>query len=427
MDIKKLHEIFLTSKGISTDTRTIQKDQLFFALKGDNFDGNKYAVQALDKGAGYAVVDDPTLINIPNCIVVKDVLESLQNLARFHRKYLNIPILGITGTNGKTTTKELINAVLSQKFKTFATQGNFNNHIGVPLTILSMDKSTEFGIVEMGANHIGEIAQLCSIANPDYGLITNIGRAHLEGFGSFEGVIKAKTELYQHIAQNGKMLFVNADDQLLMKLSGDFKKELYGKNIDAGNKFSLEKKELFLTLKWNTDKIKTQLVGNYNFYNVLAAIKTGLFFGVSKNKIIEAIENYRPKNNRSQFLDTGKNKLIVDVYNANPVSMQSAIENFYSIKASNKLLLLGDLLELGNVSADEHEKVLKLIKNLNFKNACLVGNEFYRFANDKLYPYLFFKNTDDLIGYLKKEKPENFYALLKASRGIRLEKIIPYL
>ncbi len=426
MDIEKLHKIFLASEGISTDTRLIKKNQLFFALKGENFDGNKYAGLAIEKGAAYVIVDNPDVAKGDKYILLDDVLKSLQQLAVFHRKYLNIPILGITGTNGKTTTKELINAVLQKKFKTFATQGNLNNHIGVPLTILSMDKSTEFGIIEMGANHPGEIAFLASIAQPDYGLITNIGKAHLEGFGSFEGVKKTKNELYVYIAENNGNLFVNADDDLLMKLSANIRRILYGKSVDKNEQFQIVENDIFLTIRWNNLSVKTQLVGNYNFYNVLAAISIGRYFNVSENKLISAIQEYVPKNNRSQFQQTANNKLIVDVYNANPVSMKLAIENFHKINAGNKLLLLGDLLELGNVSADEHQKILDLVKILNFPKACFVGNEFYRFSKSN-YPYRFFKTADELNQYLTKEKIKEHTVLLKASRGIKLEKAIPYL
>ena len=426
MDIEKLHKIFLASEGISTDTRVIKKNQLFFALKGENFDGNKYAGLAIEKGAAYAIVDNLAVVKGNKYILVNDVLLSLQQLATFHRKYLNIPILGITGTNGKTTTKELINAVLQKKFKTFATQGNLNNHIGVPLTILSMDKSTEFGIVEMGANHPGEIAFLASIAQPDYGLITNIGKAHLEGFGSFEGVKKTKNELYVHIAENNGKLFVNADDDLLMELSANIRRILYGKSVDKNEPFQMATNDVFLTVKWSNLILKTQLVVDYNFYNVLAAVCIGRYFNISKDAIIDAVESYIPKNNRSQFQKTDNNKLIVDVYNANPVSMKLAIENFYKINAGNKLLLLGDLLELGNVSTDEHQKILDLVKILNFSKVCFVGNEFYRFSI-KGCPYHFFKTVDELNQYLAKEQIKEHYVLLKASRGIKLEKAIPYL
>jgi len=425
MDTTDLHKIFLQSEGISTDTRAIKKNQLFFALKGDNFDGNKYASKAIEQGAMYAIVDDSEIVKNKKYILVENVLDTLQQLAAFHRKYLNIPIIGITGTNGKTTTKELINAVLRQKFKTFATQGNLNNHIGVPLTLLSMNKSTQLGIVEMGANHPGEIKLLASIAQPDFGLITNIGTAHLEGFGSFEGVKKTKNELYQYIAKTGGKLFVNADDELLQELSAGIERVYYGKSIDKNNRFHIARKGVYLKVVWNNQPVNTRLVGDYNFYNVLAAIRVGLYFDLAKNKIIEAIEAYQPKNNRSQFVDTGKNKLIVDVYNANPVSMKLAIENFHKIEADNKLLLLGDLLELGAVSNTEHQKILEYVQPLKFKEACFIGNEFFQFAAS--YPYHFFKSADDLNKYLEKEQIKEYYVLLKASRGIRLEKAIPYL
>ena len=427
MNIEKLHKLFLKSSGISSDSRTISKGQLFFALKGDNFDGNKYAELALNNGASYAIIDNPNFKKQQQYILVDDVLISLQKLAAYHRKYLNIPILAITGTNGKTTTKELINAVLNKKFSVQATKGNLNNHIGVPLSLLAMNNDTELGIIEMGANHPGEIANLAQIAQPNYGLITNIGTAHLEGFGSFEGVKKTKNELYEYIAKTKGKLFVNADDQLLMDLSSKINRILYGKNTNKKNKFIVEKHDVFLQILWNDKQINTQLVGNYNFYNVLAAICIGLYFKLTKQEIIQAIEQYEPKNNRSQLLKTAENKLIVDVYNANPVSMKLAIENFVLLKASRKLLIIGDLLELGTVSHEEHKKIIELVKKHNFTEVFFVGNEFFQFKSDYNYPYLFFTDIDTLNKYLQNKKIKEYYVLLKASRGIKLEKAIPYL
>lgn len=427
MDINKLHHLFLTSKGVSTDTRHIKKGQIFFALKGDNFNGNEYAYSAIENGASYAVVDDPAVVKNEQLILVSNVLKSLQKLAAYHRKYIDIPIIAITGTNGKTTTKELVSAVMSKKHAVFATQGNLNNHIGVPLTLLSMDKSTQFGIVEMGANHIGEIEILCSIANPNYGLITNIGSAHLEGFGSVEGVKKAKNELYQYISGTKGTLFVNADDDLLMNLSTHISRVIYSENSNSDCKAAKLKSDTFLKVKWKKEQLVSKLVGDYNFYNVLAAICIGVYFKVNKKDIISAIQEYEPGNKRSQFLETNKNKLIIDAYNANPTSMGLSIENFQHIKAENKLLILGDMLELGKSSYDEHKKIVDLVQKLKFKNAFFVGNKFMQFCDTTAYPYLFFNTVSDLNVYIENKPLKNSFILLKASREIRLEESIPSL
>ncbi|MEN8120331.1 MAG: UDP-N-acetylmuramoyl-tripeptide--D-alanyl-D-alanine ligase [Bacteroidota bacterium] len=427
MEINKLHNLFLTSNGVSTDTRFIKKGQIFFALKGDNFNGNKYAHSAIESGARYAIVDDSTVVKNEQYILVDNVLESLQKLAAYHRTYLDIPIIAITGTNGKTTTKELINAVMSKKYVVFATQGNLNNHIGVPLTLLSMDKTTQFGIVEMGASHIGEIEKLCSIVNPNYGLITNIGSAHLEGFGSVEGVKKAKNELYRYISATKGILFVNGDDDLLMNLSKDISRNIYSANINSKCKASKLKSDTFLKIEWEKVQLTSKLVGDYNFYNLLAAICLGVYFEVNEKEIISAIEEYEPENKRSQFLETEKNKLIVDAYNANPTSMGLSVENFKHIKAQNKLLILGDMLELGKSSYDEHRKIVDLVHELKFKNVFFVGDEFMQFSDTGKHPYLFFNTVSDLNEFISNEGFKNHFILLKASRGIRLEESISYL
>ncbi|MBN1253228.1 MAG: UDP-N-acetylmuramoyl-tripeptide--D-alanyl-D-alanine ligase [Bacteroidales bacterium] len=427
MKISELHKIFLKSEGIATDTRKVNINAIFFALKGENFDGNKFALKAIDSGAVYSIIDNKKYFTDEKTILVDDVLKTLQNLAKFHRDYLAIPILAITGTNGKTTTKELIREVLSIKYNVSATIGNLNNHIGVPLTLLSMNKKTEIGIVEMGANHVGEIKALCEIANPNFGLITNIGRAHIQGFGSFEGVIKAKSEMYDFINQRGDAVFLNIDDQLLSKLSVSLKKISYGSKNDADYIAQTIDSNPFLKLNWQNNIINTKLVGSYNFYNVLAAIAVGSFFEVPDNNIIEAIENYSPQNNRSQLLKTQKNTLIVDAYNANPSSMNLAIKNFVEIKKSGKVLILGDMFELGNDSIDEHIKIIDLINNYKFDNVILVGKDFFRQSELKQNKYLYFKNTDELVVYIKNKPLTNKYILLKASRGIMLEKVIEYL
>jgi len=427
MNINQIHEIFLQSEGITTDTRKINKNEIFFALKGENFDGNKFALKALKSGASYSIIDNKDFFVDNRTILVKNVLITLQELATFHRKYLNIPIIAITGTNGKTTTKELINTVMCKKYAVFATQGNFNNHIGVPLTLLSMNKTTQLGIVEMGANHIGEIKKLCSIAKPNYGLITNIAKAHLEGFVSIEGVKKAKNELYRYISDNKGFLFVNGDDDTLMKLSKHISRIVYGENINAACKGSRLESGTFLKVKWENKKIDSKLVGNYNFHNILAAICVGMYFKVNKKDIISAIEEYEPGNNRSQLLETKKNKLIVDAYNANPTSMGLSIENFKQIKAKNKLMILGDMLEMGKSSYQEHQKIVDLVQKLKFKNVFFVGNEFKQFSDTGKYQYRFFKTVSELNIYLDTEPLKNNFILLKASRGIRLEESIPFL
>lgn len=426
MDIEKLHRLFIKSEGISTDTRDIKNNQIFFALKGDNFNGNQYAQSALDAGAAYAVVDEPKYARGKQFILVDDVLASLQELASFHRDFLDIPIISITGTNGKTTTKELINAVLGTKYITVATRGNFNNHIGVPLTLLSMHQDTQIGVVEMGANHIGEIGELCSIVKPNFGLITNIGTAHLEGFGSPEGIVKTKNELYQYIADNKGTLFVNGDDDLLMKLSEGITRNLYAEYRDCDCKAEMLKTDTFLRLKWENKEIATKLVGTYNFQNALAAICIGKYFKLSNKEIVSAIEVYEPGNQRSQLLETGNNKLIVDAYNANPTSMKLAVENFAFITAPNKLLILGDMLELGKSAQYEHEKIIKLVSKLKLEHAYFVGSEFVK-LDAKEKSKKFFNNVTELNKYLKQKPAINSFVLLKASRGINLEKSIPFL
>lgn len=423
MEISKLYDIFKKSSGVITDSRKVEKNSLFFALKGDKFNANEFAAAALKSGALACVIDDEKYKTSEKCILVDDVLVTLQKLANFHRKQLGIKILSITGTNGKTTTKELINCVLSQKFNTCATQGNLNNHIGVPLTLLSMNKNTEFGIVEMGANHPGEIAALCEIAEPDFGLITNIGTAHIEGFGSFEGVIKTKSEMYRFLEKSGGTIFLNSDNGILrnqttyselVKYGTDCNNFTYGKFISANPLL----KVLFYD-KNSEFEINTNLFGNYNFENVLAAVCVGQYFRVENQKIKSAIENYFPKNNRSQIQITNSNTLLLDMYNANPTSMSSSIQNFAQIDAANKVLIIGDMLELGNISHDEHFKIIELIRKLNFENVFLVGKEFCKINNE----FKTFEKSTELAEYLTENKIINSTILLKASRGIKLETV----
>ena len=410
MNIKELYNIFLKSSGVTTDSRQIELNSIFFALKGDNFDGNKYAKSAIDKGASFAVIDNEVYCLNEKFILVDDVLFSLQELSKYHRKQLNCPVLGITGTNGKTTTKELITAVIEKKFKTVATKGNFNNHIGVPLTLLSAKLDTEFLIVEIGANHIHEIEFLCGLAQVDFGIITNIGKAHLEGFGSIEGVIKAKKELYDYIDVNDGTLFVNANDKLLMSISENTERVLYNmKEQEQSN-------SPFAEVIYNSFIISSQLIGDYNRTNILAACKIGHYFGVSLEKTKEAIESYTPSNNRSQLLETSRNTVILDAYNANPSSMSEAIKAFQKVKHKKKLFILGDMLELGENSLVEHQSVIDELSHNN-QNVMLVGQEFYKCQHN----FIHFFNSEEALGWIKEKQIEGMCILLKGSRGIKLE------
>ena len=365
MLIEELYSIYLNCTHICTDSRKVENKSIFFSLQGDNFNGNTYAEIALNNGCSFAVIDDVNYYKDNRYILVDNTLKTLQDLAKYHRSKLKIPIIGVTGTNGKTTTKELLNAVLSKKYNTLATIGNLNNHIGVPQTILKISKFTEIAIIEMGANHLGEIAELCEIAQPNFGIITNIGKAHLEGFGSIEGIIKTKSELYNWIRKKEGTLFVNGENPILTNLSENTKRITYGNssnnnysaNIVAANPY-LEV-ELINKNTNKLDKIKSKLVGSYNFENILAAIAIGNYFSVDKNSIINAIESYTPTNNRSQIIKTEQNRVIMDAYNANPSSMEASINNFATIAFDNKVVILGDMLELGNESEKEHLKILE--------------------------------------------------------------------
>ena len=429
MEIANLYKLFSQYPIITTDSRNIPANSIFFALKGDNFNGNKFAVDALAKGAALAVIDEPEYAANDRMILVEDVLTSLQKLARFHRDQLKIPVLAITGTNGKTTTKELIAAVLSKKIKVNYTQGNLNNHIGVPLTILSMSPETELGIIEMGANHPGEIKLLCEIANPDFGLVTNMGKAHLEGFGSFEGVIKTKTEMYDFLRIKGGKCFINADNPLLVKQAKDLEQITYGKydgyflSGELGTTgYSLVVKALF-PKGWLY--LKSKLIGDYNFENLLAAACIGKYFEVDPLLIQKALEEYTPSNNRSQLIRKEKNTIIMDAYNANPTSMMMALANFANIQNNQKCVILGDMLELGEASDEEHQKIVDFVELQNFSDIYFVGPEFKKaIAGNKKKK---FDNAELLSNYLKTQPIENKLILIKGSRGIHLEKILEIL
>lgn len=419
MEIAELYKIYLNHPVISTDTRKVSNGCLFFALKGENFDANTFAEQAINEGAAYAIIDNLNFKKSEAYILVDDVLKTLQRLANYHRKQFTIPFIGITGSNGKTTSKELINAVLSEKYKTIATQGNLNNHIGVPLTILSIPQDCEIAIIEMGANHIGEIEQLCEISEPTLGIITNIGTAHIEGFGSREGVIKAKSELYHFIKENNGKLFLNEDDDLLTKLAEDIPSIKYSR-LEINNISS----NPFLSFEWKNIKIETQLYGEYNIPNILAAIKIGEYFNVEITAIKAALENYVSTNNRSQIVKLPNHTLYLDAYNANPTSMNAAIDSFSKLVDTKKLLILGDMLELGHVSQEEHQKVADKINQLKL-NALLVGNEFQQIKIN--YDLKSVKNTDEAIAWLENNLNTFNSILIKGSRGIRLEKISEYI
>jgi UDP-N-acetylmuramoyl-tripeptide--D-alanyl-D-alanine ligase len=426
--IEELHKLFLWHPHVFTDSRKAEEGGMFFALKGENFDGNRFVADALNNGADVAVTDDRAFELREECVVVDDVLKALQELANYHRNYLSVPIVAITGTNGKTTSKELIREVLAEKYKVVSTSGNLNNHIGVPLTLLSMRKEHELAIVEMGANHLGEIAELCSIAEPDYGLITNVGKAHLEGFGSFEGVKKTKGELYEYIARNGKGIFICADNEHLKEMSVQNQvKYTYGSTASGAElKGELAGEQLFVVVKALFPKgwlyLKSKLIGSYNFENVMAAARIGVFFDVDPVKIQNAIASYEPENNRSQLIKKSGADILVDCYNANPTSMQASIKNFIDIKHENKVVVLGDMLELGGVAADEHQKIVDLLKASNLKTVFLVGSHF---KNTTAPGYFIkFNNVEELIDELKFRNWKNEFLFIKGSRGIKLEKII---
>ncbi len=431
MIIEKIYSLFKKNNKVCTDSRAIEKDSLFFALKGENFNGNKFAENAIKDGAIAAIIDEEEFKADERYILVEDVLTALQKLAIMYRDDLNIPFIGITGTNGKTTTKELIKSVLQQKFNVFATMGNLNNHIGVPLSVLSVEKNHEIAVIEMGANHLNEIEALCRIAQPDLGIITNIGKAHLEGFGSYEGVITAKSELYQYIKANNKSIFINKDDSLLEDISKGIKKYTYGiaENADCCGKICGFFP--YVSLKWNTISdskksytLNSKLIGKYNFYNIMTAICIGYYFSISPDKINIAIENYVPQNNRSQLIQTKNNKIILDAYNANPDSMTAALENFAEMPSENKIVICGDMLELGNFTEKEHSEIIDVLTNCNFQSVFLVG-EFFSSINNENYKS--YKNVNELSDFLRKNPINNAIILIKGSRGIKLEGVVDVL
>jgi UDP-N-acetylmuramoyl-tripeptide--D-alanyl-D-alanine ligase len=407
----------------------VTPDSIFFSLKGEYFDGNRFAAQALDRGCLYAVVDDPKYALNDRYFLVTDVLHTLQHLACHHRKQFNIPVIAITGTNGKTTTKELCHAILASKFNTVATSGNLNNQIGVPLTLLSVKPNTEIAIIEMGANHHGEITSLCQMALPTQGMITNIGKAHLEGFGGFEGVVRAKKELFDYFQNTGHLIFYNSDDALLSNLSTGLDRIAYGSAAESSTSGEVITADPFLIVNLNiknalkqsveTVEIHTHLIGHYNFENILAAACIGSFFTVSPSDIQKAIEQYHPSNNRSQVVRTRLNTLILDAYNANPSSMEQALVNFANMSLQNKVLIIGDMLELGDESQAEHDKILDLIRELGFKTVFLVGEQ----LSVKGMAHTCFANTSEARAYFRQHPVAASTILIKGSRGIGLERL----
>jgi len=424
--LTEIYNIFLQHPRVVTDSRNLVPSSIFFALKGDRFNGNHFAAEALEQGAAWVVIDEPEYKVNSRCLLVEDVLGTLQALANHHRHQFSIPVIAITGSNGKTTTKELISSTLSKKYNVISTFGNLNNHIGVPLTLLRISRDTQIAVIEMGANHPGEIDLLCRIAMPAYGLITNIGKAHLEGFGSLEGVLQAKTELYRFLAARKGKVFVNGNDNLLMKHAGDLEKLTYGFYDTAWLSACVEKSAGSVHIKLRQSNrqeltIQLKLFGFYNAVNILAAVCIGRFFNVGDDAIKQAVESYEPSNNRSQIKTTEKNHLVLDAYNANPDSMEAALRSFASSTVQNKVVILGDMLELGDESDALHLSVLRLLEELKFTEVYLVGPVFTR-VNTKR-EFLCFDDSELAHLWFSHYQPKGKSILLKGSRGIKLETV----
>lgn len=433
--MNELYDYFLESSGVTTDTRKVLNGNIFFALKGGNFDGNQFALQAIEKGAIYAVIDDASLPEHPQLILVDDVLSSLQKMANHHRRMLDIPVIGITGSNGKTTTKELLAEILGRHYKLHFTQGNFNNHIGVPLTLLAMPLDVDIAIIEMGANHVGEIANLCKIAEPTHGVITNIGKAHLEGFGGIEGVKRGKSELYKFLAKKNGVAFVNLDEPFLLDLAKEVPikvKYQQSDDLDA----NMPNLEVYLIQDKPRIKIgflsdhrdfmveaESHLFGYYNFQNIQTAVSIGRYFKVPHKKIIAALHSYDPTNNRSQILKKGSNTFMLDAYNANPTSMRNALDSFATLDGAYKIAIIGDMLELGEYSQEEHQAILDYALSKKFDQLILVGKLFEILAKPQA-PFLHFIDVEDLKSWYEGQAIKNATILLKGSRAIRLEKLI---
>ena len=432
MKLSAIYQIFLDCQSVTTDSRNCPDGSLFIALKGESFNGNAFAGKALEDGCDFAIIDVAqfAIEGDRRYILVNDCLQTLQQLANYHRRQLGTRVIGITGTNGKTTTKELISAVLSQTHNILYTQGNLNNHIGVPTTLLRLKPEHDLAVIEMGANHQGEIKFLCEIAEPDYGIITNVGKAHLEGFGSFEGVIKTKGELYDFLRKKGNStIFIHHDNPYLMNIAKGLNLISYGSGEDLYVNGCITGNSPYLALEWKAEKngeihrIRTQLIGEYNFPNALAAITIGRFFGVEDRKIDEALAGYTPQNNRSQLKETADNTLIIDAYNANPTSMAAALQNFRNMTVSHKMLILGDMRELGTESLNEHQKIVDYIKESDFEKVWLVGEQFASVCHS----FKTYANVQEVIKELETNKPKGYTILIKGSNGIKLSSTGEYL
>ncbi len=424
MNIEGIYKIYQQFPNVQTDSRSLQKDEIFFALKGPNFNGNDFAKKALELGAAYVVADEKSGYEDKRIIYVNNVLETLQQLSKYHREQFDIPFITITGSNGKTTTKELIHEVLSTTYKTYTTKGNLNNHIGIPLTILKVKPDAEMAVIEMGANHLHEIAGYCVYAQPLYGLITNIGKAHLEGFGSEENVKKGKGELFDYLKSKNGTAFANTDDAAVFDLSKKLKNVIYYGKKSENTKGRIVKNDPFIEVEIEGEEpmdISTNLVGSYNLHNILAAVSVGKYFAVNEQKIKKAIQGYQPSNSRSQLIKKDSNSIILDAYNANPGSMKAAIENFANMKGSKKILLLGSMMELGADSEKEHEAIISLIDQYKWDAVVLVGKNFNSLKNN----YLNYENSIEAGNWLKKTNPKNSLILIKGSRSMQMEKALP--
>ena len=417
MSIQELYNLFKNSSAICTDSRNIISDSIFFALKGENFNGNKFAEQSLIGGSKYAIIDEEEY-KTERCILVDNVKECLQELAKYHRKKLNIPVIGITGSNGKTTTKELIHSVLSSQYNCYATKGNLNNQIGLPLSVLEINNEHEIAIIEMGASEIGEIENLSRIAQPSSGIITNVGMAHLEGFGSFEGVIQTKTELYRYIKENKGILFVNSEDEILINKSMDIKRITYGIKSNSDFKSSITNMFPFLSLQIGNTSIHSNLVGEFQFYNILAACTIGDFYNIHADNLKKSIEAYHPKNNRTEIVETDSNYIILDAYNANPSSMNSMIDSFSKLEKERKLCILGEMRELGEYSDEQHTLLVDKMKDLKIESI-FIGEEFLNISTKNTY-----KNTQEFLKEIDRFNLEDRTILIKGSRGIKLENLL---
>ena len=427
MNLNELYELFLHHEKITTDSRHCPANSLFFALKGERFDGNQYAAKALEAGAAYAIIDNPEYLSGDRMILVDNVLDCLQQLAHRHRKVLGIPVIGITGTNGKTTTKELLASVLATKFNVLATEGNLNNQIGVPLTLLRMNPDHEIAVVEMGASHPGDIDELVHIVAPNYGLITNVGCAHLEGFGSFEGVLHTKGELYDYLRHTNGKIFINQENKDLMGIAHGLEQITYGQHEGAFAVGHVVESNPFLTFDWKQQGkihvVETHLVGAYNIDNVLAAVAVGRYFKIPAERISRAIAAYEPTNNRSQYKKTERNDLIIDAYNANPTSMKAALDNFASLPVHPKAVVLGDMLELGKTSDELHSRIIRQLQAKAFDKVYLCGQHFARTADG--FPS--FTTTEELIAALRQDKLEGYHILIKGSHSMGLENVVELL